>query len=292
MLEEPLREALTFDDVLLVPAYSEVLPRDVDIRDAALPRASSWASRSSPRRWTRSPRPAPPSPWRAKAASASSTRTSRPDEQAREVEQVKRAETGIVRRPDHGGPATQPPRRARAHEAPRHLRPPGGGGRPPGRHPHDARHPLRDATSTRPCSQAMTPKERLVTVSPRRSTADEARALLHKHRIEKLLVVDRSGARLVGLITIKDLSRPSASPAPRRTAAAGSAWAPRSAPARDRDERVAAPGRRGRRRHRGRHRARPLQGRARRRARDQEPATRTSRCWSPATSRPRRPPRR
>ncbi len=30
MLEDQLREALTFDDVLLVPAYSEVIPRDVD----------------------------------------------------------------------------------------------------------------------------------------------------------------------------------------------------------------------------------------------------------------------
>ena len=30
MLDEPLRECLTFDDVLLLPAYSDVLPRDVD----------------------------------------------------------------------------------------------------------------------------------------------------------------------------------------------------------------------------------------------------------------------
>ena len=32
MLEDKLREALTFDDVLLVPSYSEVLPRDVEVK--------------------------------------------------------------------------------------------------------------------------------------------------------------------------------------------------------------------------------------------------------------------
>src|SRR5580658_7703111 len=32
MLDDQLRECLTFDDVLLVPAYSEVLPKDVDVR--------------------------------------------------------------------------------------------------------------------------------------------------------------------------------------------------------------------------------------------------------------------
>ena len=32
MIDDQLRECLTFDDVLLVPAYSEVLPRDVDVR--------------------------------------------------------------------------------------------------------------------------------------------------------------------------------------------------------------------------------------------------------------------
>src|ERR1041384_4856785 len=37
MLEEPLREALTFDDVLLVPSYSEVIPRDVDVTTRLTP---------------------------------------------------------------------------------------------------------------------------------------------------------------------------------------------------------------------------------------------------------------
>src|ERR1700753_1598129 len=37
MLEDHLREALTFDDVLLVPAYSEVIPRDVDVTTRLTP---------------------------------------------------------------------------------------------------------------------------------------------------------------------------------------------------------------------------------------------------------------
>ena len=37
MLEEPLREALTFDDVLLGPSFSEVIPRDVDVATRLTP---------------------------------------------------------------------------------------------------------------------------------------------------------------------------------------------------------------------------------------------------------------
>src|SRR4030065_2961575 len=47
--------------------------------------------------------------------------------------------------------------------------------------------------------------ENLVTV-PEGTTLEEAKALLHKHKIEKLLVVDRDGA-LKGLITVKDIQK-------------------------------------------------------------------------------------
>ena len=68
---------LTFDDVLLVPAASDVLPTEVSTATAARRRASRSPSRSSRRRWTPSPRRAWPSPWPATAASASSTATCR-----------------------------------------------------------------------------------------------------------------------------------------------------------------------------------------------------------------------
>jgi IMP dehydrogenase len=58
--------------------------------------------------------------------------------------------------------------------------------------------------ATRPISSVMT-KEALVTVPPG-TTMERAKELLHEHRIEKLLVVDASGA-LRGLITIKDIEK-------------------------------------------------------------------------------------
>ena len=56
-----------------------------------------------------------------------------------------------------------------------------------------------------PVSAIMTDKERLVTVREG-ATADEVKGLLHKHRIEKILVVNDSGA-LRGLITVKDIEK-------------------------------------------------------------------------------------
>ena len=71
-----LQKALTFDDVLLVPAYSEVLPRDVQLRTRLtreitlnLPMVSAAMDTVSEANL--------PSPWHRKAASASSTRISR-----------------------------------------------------------------------------------------------------------------------------------------------------------------------------------------------------------------------
>ncbi len=75
--EKFAKGGLTFDDVLLVPAESNVLPQPGVDGDAPHAPASSWPSRSSRRRWTPSPRPASPSPWPGPAASASSTATCR-----------------------------------------------------------------------------------------------------------------------------------------------------------------------------------------------------------------------
>jgi len=57
----------------------------------------------------------------------------------------------------------------------------------------------------RPIREVMTPQERLVT-APVGTNLDEARAILHKHRIEKLPVVDAQG-NLRGLITVKDIQK-------------------------------------------------------------------------------------
>jgi IMP dehydrogenase len=61
-----------------------------------------------------------------------------------------------------------------------------------------------ETDESRPIAELMT-KDNLITV-PEGTTLDEAKALLHRHRIEKLLVVDESGS-LTGLITVKDIQK-------------------------------------------------------------------------------------
>ncbi len=198
MLDDHLRECLTFDDVLLVPAYSEVLPKDVDVRtrlcrgvDLNLPLVSA----------------AMDSVTEARAAITMARegglgilhKNLPPQDQAREVEKVKRAESGMVLSPVTVRPS-QSLREAlgimREHDI--SGVPVVEGDRPVGI--LTARDIRFERNLDQPVSALMT--KELVTVSPG-VAADEAKTLLHKHRIEKLLVVD--GGKLVGLITIKDI---------------------------------------------------------------------------------------
>src|SRR6476469_6332069 len=198
MIEDHLRECLTFDDVLLVPAYSEVLPRDVDVRtrlcrgvELNVPLVSA----------------AMDSVTEARAAITMAReggigilhKNLSPQDQAREVEKVKRAESGMVLAPVTVRPS-QLLRDAlgimREHDV--SGLPVVEGDRPVGI--LTARDIRFERNLDQPVSVLMT--KELVTVSPGVS-ADEAKQLLHKHRIEKLLVVE--GGKLVGLITIKDI---------------------------------------------------------------------------------------
>src|SRR5690606_28535211 len=65
--------------------------------------------------------------------------------------------------------------------------------------------------------EIMTPRERLITV-PEGSTPDEAQALMHKHRLERVLVVNEAG-ELRGLMTVKDLLKATAHPVASQAAA-------------------------------------------------------------------------
>jgi IMP dehydrogenase len=198
MFDRNLRECLTFDDVMLVPAYSEVLPAEADVRsrltrtiELNIPIVSA----------------AMDSVTEARSAVAMARQGGMGiihknlgiAEQAHEVDRVKRAESGIILNPVTVRPS-QSLREAlgvmRAHEV--------------------SGVPVVEGSSAvgiltsrdirfeknldQPVSTLMTTE--LVTVSPGCSP-EEARELLHKHRIEKLLVVD--SGKLVGLITIKDL---------------------------------------------------------------------------------------
>jgi IMP dehydrogenase len=202
MLEETLREALTFDDVLLVPGFSEVMPRDVDVSTRLTPMIPLRIPLIS-------------SAMDTVTESATAIRMAREggvgfihknlsiEEQAREVNRVKKAQSGIV-----VDPLTISPSRTldEALSVMRHHKISGlpvvdADKRPVGILTNrDVRFEKRLAL---PVGELMTKNP--VTVKEGVSI-DEAKDLLHKHRIEKLLVIDGQG-RLKGLITIRDIEQ-------------------------------------------------------------------------------------
>jgi IMP dehydrogenase len=202
MLEEPLREALTFDDVLLLPSYSQVIPRDVDVATRLVP--------AIPLRM-----PLVSSAMDTVTESATAIRMAREggigfihknlsiEEQAREVNRVKKAQSGIV-----VDPLTVSPSRTldEALAIMRHHRISGLPVVDADRRPvgiltnRDVRFEKRLGL---PVGEVMT--KNLVTVKEGVSI-EEAKERLHAHRIEKLLVVDAAG-KLKGLITIRDIEQ-------------------------------------------------------------------------------------
>ncbi|MBK9260977.1 MAG: IMP dehydrogenase [Polyangiaceae bacterium] len=198
MLEDKLRECLTFDDVLLVPAYSEVLPNQVDVKGRLsrrialnIPLVSAAMDSVTEGRTAIA---------MARAGGLGIIHKNLPiAEQAREVERVKRAESGMIMSPVTVKP-DQSLREALAVMNEHDISgvPVVEGDKPVGI--LTARDIRFEKNLDQPVRALMTSE--LVTVTPGVSN-DRAKELLHKHRIEKLLVVD--GGRLVGLITIKDL---------------------------------------------------------------------------------------
>jgi IMP dehydrogenase len=234
MLDDKLRECLTFDDVLLAPAYSEVLPKDVDVKtrlcrglELGIPIVSAAMDSVTEARTAIT---------MAREGGIGILHKNLPVEaQAREVERVKRAESGMIL-----GPVTARPSQSlraalevmREHDI--SGVPVVEGERPVGI--LTARDIRFEQNLDQPVSALMT--KELVTVPPGVSV-DEAKRLLHKHRIEKLLVVDADG-KLVGLITIKDILQadkyPSAVKDEQRRLRVGAAIGPGP----DRHERTAA----------------------------------------------------
>ncbi len=154
-----------------------------------------------------------------------------PDEQAAQVRQVKKFESGMVVNPVTIAPDATLADALGADEGQRHLRHSGGRGAAATAQPGKlvgilTNRDVRFATDPRqPVAELMT-KERLVTVREGVGQ-DEAKRLLHQHRIEKLLVVD-DDYRCVGLITVKDIEKAvSQSRTPARTSRAACASPPR-----------------------------------------------------------------
>ena len=194
-------KALTFDDVLLVPGYSEVLPRDVDLSTRLTRQVSlQLPILSAPMDTVTESRLAIAMAQAGGVGVIHKNLTAK--EQAREVSRVKRYESGVVKDPitvsldatvrevmeittDHkisGLPVVQG-KRLMGIVTNRDLR--------------------FEANLDQSVTAIMTPADRLVTVQEGASI-DDAKALMHKHRLERVLVVN-AAFELRGLITVKDI---------------------------------------------------------------------------------------
>ena len=197
------QEALTFDDVLLLPGYSEVTAKDVSLVtkltrniNLNLPLVSAAMDTVT----------------EAGLAIALAQeggigivhKNLTVQEQAEQVRRVKKFESGVVKDPitiDHTATIAELIELTRAN---------GISGVPVMKDGDLAgivtRRDLRFETDTsQSISAIMTPRNQLVTVKEGASS-DEVQRLLHQHRIEKILVVDEAGA-LKGLITVKDFDK-------------------------------------------------------------------------------------
>ncbi|MGB6935715.1 MAG: IMP dehydrogenase [Xanthobacteraceae bacterium] len=214
--KDAFREAYTFDDVLLKPGLSDVMPSEVDIRSRItrnillnVPIVASAMDTVSE------------SDMAIAMAQAGGIgvihRNLEPDAQAAQVRQVKKFESGMVVNPVTIHPqATLAEALALMQENRISGIPVVEGGsngqrKAPGKLVGIlTNRDVRFATDTRQKISELMTKDRLVTV---RESVDqvEAKKLLHQHRIEKLLVVDTQ-YRCVGLITVKDIEKAVANP--------------------------------------------------------------------------------
>ncbi len=198
-----LEEALTFDDVLLVPAYSELLPRSVDLSTLITRKVSlNLPVMSAAMDTVTEARLAITMAQEGGIGIIHKSMTA--EAQAREVARVKKYETGII-----VDPITVTPDKT-IREIIDLTRAKGISGVPVvsgtelvGIVTH---RDLRFETKLdAPVSSVMTPKPKLITVREG-APKDEVLRLLHKHRIEKMLVVN-DDFELKGLITVKDFQK-------------------------------------------------------------------------------------
>ncbi|EGV31155.1 inosine-5'-monophosphate dehydrogenase [Thiorhodococcus drewsii AZ1] len=198
-----IQEALTFDDVLLVPAHSRVLPNEVDFHtkltreiDLRIPLVSAAMDTVTESRLAIA--------MALEGGIGIIHKNMAAERQAREVLAVKKYESGIIRNPitvspdisigevvqlTHANNISGVPVTDKGELV----------GIVTGR---DLRFETR---MSEPVSTIMTPKERLITVLEGSSREDVVN-LLHTHRIEKVLVVNKA-FELRGLITVKDIQK-------------------------------------------------------------------------------------
>jgi IMP dehydrogenase len=201
-------DALTFDDVLLLPAYSNVLPKDVSLAtkltreiDLSIPLVSAAMDTVTESRLAIA--------MALEGGLGIIHKNMTAERQASRVENVKRYESGVIHDPITVSPKTsigeviQLTRKRKISGVPvvdgNALV-----GIVTGR---DLRFETR---VDEPVSSIMTPKDRLITVKEGASR-DEIKALLNQYRIEKVLVVN-DNFELRGLVTVKDIQKATDNP--------------------------------------------------------------------------------
>jgi IMP dehydrogenase len=197
------QKALTFDDVLLVPAYSAILPRDTDLTTRLtrgitlnIPLISAAMDTVTEARLA--------IVMAQEGGIGIIHKNMPPKDQAREVSKVKRYESGVLR-----DPITIPPSmKIRDVIALTHLHGISGFPVVEGRKVvgiitnRDLRFEEELDAEVR---EKMTPREKLVTVREG-ATLEEAKRLMNRHRLERVVVVDDE-FELRGLITVKDIQK-------------------------------------------------------------------------------------
>jgi IMP dehydrogenase len=198
-----LGKALTFDDVLLVPAFSQVLPKDTSLatrfsRNIALnlPLVSAAMDTVTEARLAIA--------IAQEGGMGIVHKNLTPAEQAAQVLKVKRYESGLLRDPVVITPDTTVRQViALSEQLGVSGFPVCDGGKVVG---IVTGRDLRFETRyDQPVREIMTPRERLITV-PDGTTPEAAKALLNKHKLERLLVVNEA-FELKGLITVKDITK-------------------------------------------------------------------------------------
>ncbi len=198
-----IEEALTFDDVLLVPAHSRVMPKDVDLttkvtRDIELkvPLLSAAMDTVTEARLSIA--------LAQEGGIGIIHKNLTPEEQAEQVNRVKKYESGVITDPVLVAPDTTVRKVIELRE---HYKISG----VPVIQGSDlvglvtSRDVRFETNLDQPVSAVMTPKEKLVTVKEGASK-EEVLGLLHKHRIERVLVVNDK-FQLRGMITVKDIQK-------------------------------------------------------------------------------------
>ena len=198
-----LKRALTFDDVLLVPAHSNILPRDVSLAtrltreiELNLPLVSAAMDTVTEARLA--------IVLAQEGGIGILHKNLAAKAQAAEVSKVKRFESGVLKDPITVSPnmsVRQLLELTRVHKI---------SGFPVVEGDQVVgvvtNRDLRFETNLdQPLARIMTPRERLVTVREG-ATPEEAKLLLHKHKLERVLVVG-AGMTLKGLITVKDIQK-------------------------------------------------------------------------------------